>query len=86
MWLLDEVKQAVDAGRDVIFHCHAGVHRAAITTVTVMMFGLGIPLREAVAKLTAVRHICWAEATNGTRRNDGTRRENHMKYLPAWET
>ena len=46
MWLLDEVKSAVDAGRDVIFHCRAGVHRAAITTVLMLMFGLGCTLQE----------------------------------------
>ena len=85
MLLLDEAKQAVDAGRDAIFHCHAGVHRAALTTITVMMFGLGIRLSEAVAKLSAVRRIKWEDATNGTRRSDGSCRENHMKYLPAWE-
>ena len=85
MWLLDEVKPAVDAGRDVIFHCHAGVHRAALTTVLVLMFGLGIPLREAVRRLESARHICWDEAVSGHRRKDGSRRENHMKYLPVWE-
>ena len=85
MWLLDEVKNAVDSGRDVILHCHAGVHRAAITTVLVLMFGLGCTLQEGREMLEAVRSIRWEEAVNATRREDGTYTEDHMQYLPDWE-
>ena len=41
------MKESIDAGRDVILHCRAGRHRAALAFTFALMYGKGITFQEA---------------------------------------
>ena len=51
------IKPALDDGRDVIFHCRAGVHRAALLFVHTLVFGLGMSYSAAQEALTNIRDV-----------------------------
>ena len=80
-----EIKSNIDEGRDVILHCRAGAHRAALAFVHALVFGLGISYSAAMQELTDIRHVKLHQILEAQRRDDGTYSEAHSKYLPKWE-
>ena len=53
--VLEQVFAALNGGRDVVIHCHAGVHRAASLVLVVIMLGFGAPLSAAREFLERIR-------------------------------
>lgn len=82
---MEEVKAAVDNGRDVIFHCASGFYCAPLTASLVFMFGLAIPFGDAQAIIEAARGVELSEVILPSTRPDGTSTEDHRKYLNYWE-
>ena len=61
--LLRDLIDSLNAGQDVILHCHAGVHRAALCACFVLMFGLQIRARQMIeeqrnTRLDEILHAC----------------------------
>ena len=81
--MLEHIKPALDEGRDVIIHCHAGVHRAAIVLVHALVFGFGMSYTAAIRELTNIRDVKLHQVLNSVRRPDGSTTEAHSKYLPV---
>ena len=55
--ILPSAKEALDNGRHVIMHCHAGVHRAALTYCIVTMHIRGCSFDQARQSLEQIRVV-----------------------------
>jgi len=83
--MLGHIKPALDEGREVIIHCHAGVHRAAMVFVHTLVFGFGMSYTAAIRELTSIRDVKLHQVLDSVQRRDGSETEAHSRYLPAWE-
>ena len=83
--ILPSVKEALENGRDVVLHCRAGVHRAALTYCCVTMHLKGCSFDEARQGLEHIRAVKIDEIVHPCRRRDGTWTEDHMHYVNVWE-
>ena len=70
--LLRDLIDFLNAGQDVILHCHAGVHRAALCACFVLMFGLQIRFDQARQMIEEQRNTRLDEILHADQRNDGS--------------
>lgn len=79
-------KDTIEKGKPAIFHCRAGVHRAAITVAKVLMFGLGIPFDDAWGIVAFKRRVKIDEIMYGWRHGKpDPKAEKHEDYVYLWE-
>jgi len=83
--ILEDAADHLNHGNDVVVHCHAGVHRAALSCCQFLMFFLGITFKDARRILEGVRTVRLDEIVAGERRRDGSYSEDHRIYLEQWE-
>jgi len=76
--VLDCVKKCLNEGNDVIFHCKAGVHRAAAATSIMIMYLAGCTFEQARETVEARRYVEIDNFLYGSA-------EDKMQWLGEWE-
>jgi len=66
----------------VVFHCCAGLHRAALTWTIALVFGLGISVHEARKVVEDARAVDLDSIIMLNQRQNGSRTEDSRKYWP----
>ena len=69
----------------MVFHCLAGVHRAALAFCLCLMFYLGTSFKVACTILESLRDVDLRGIVNQGRLQDSDK-EDHMLYIPDWES
>jgi len=82
--VLEEVQEQLNAGRDVVVHCRAGKHRAALAFVLLRCYLSGISFQESREALEAIRAVEISEVLI-PRWAHGKWSEDYRKWLPDWE-
>ena len=77
-------KKYLDKGAPVVFHCLAGVHRAALSWCLFLMFYLGVKFNSARTILENLRQVDIGGIVNENRMR-WSDKEDHMLYIPDWE-
>jgi hypothetical protein len=83
--VLDDARKHLDHGNDVILHCRAGIHRAALSFCLMLMFFFRIRFQEARRRLETIRRVELDDILEGGQRDDGTWRRGHTEYIGVWE-
>ena len=85
--MLQEARNYLEQGRDVVVFCRAGVHRAALTVCCMLMMYFPMTFEDARRRLEEIRPMVDLDAI--IRPNwDGKRRrytEDHRQYIEIWQ-
>ena len=75
----------INSNSEVVVHCRAGCHQAALLTALILMFGKGISFDACKEIITAQRPVRIEEIQQPRQRADGSWTENHEQWIREFE-
>ena len=85
---MQEARNYLEQGRDVVVFCRAGVHRAALTVCCMLMMYFPMTFEDARRRLEEIRPIVDLDAIIRPNWDVKRRRytEDHRQYIEVWQT
>ena len=85
MTMMDGVRDVVDSGREAVFHCRAGVPRAALIWDASLDAPIGYRVPRGPGRVKVVRATGLDDPIVSKGLKNGSRTEDRREYWPCWE-